>query len=199
MAERSQPHIVAIAGPNGAGKSTFARGAISRIGISSYVNADVIAQGLAGLHTESVAIEAGRIMLERLRELARQRANFAFETTLSARSLAPWIDGLRQSGYAFELVFVTLRDPDLAVERVNFRVALGGHHVPEGDVRRRFHRAIRNFFDLYQPLADRWSVFDNSFATMQPLLVAMGAGRSRLDIIDSELWSRFRSQSNAAP
>src|ERR1044071_7909514 len=95
-----QPTVVILAGPNGAGKSTVApallRGALA---VHEFVNADVIARGLSAFDPESVAIAAGRIMIARLRELARQRASFAFETTLASRSFAPWLRGLSSDGY----------------------------------------------------------------------------------------------------
>jgi len=77
------PDLVVIAGPNGAGKSTAAPFLIGeRLGIAEFVNADVIAAGLSAFSPESVAIEAGRIMLRRLDELSEAGADFAFETTL---------------------------------------------------------------------------------------------------------------------
>lgn len=100
------PELVALAGPNGAGKSTVGPALLREsLGISIFVNADVIAQGLSGLEPEGAAFEAGRIMLERLDELARRRASFAFETTLSGRAYARRISHLLQDGYRFHVVF----------------------------------------------------------------------------------------------
>lgn len=93
------PDLVALAGPNGAGKSTVGPALLREsLGIAIFVNADVIAQGLSGLEPEGAAFEAGRIMLERLDELARRRASFAFETTLSGRAYARRISHLLQNG-----------------------------------------------------------------------------------------------------
>jgi predicted ABC-type ATPase len=76
------PIVVVIAGPNGAGKSTSAPALLrDALGITTFVNADEIARGLSGFAPENVAMEAGRIMLERIYELAAQGADFAFETT----------------------------------------------------------------------------------------------------------------------
>jgi predicted ABC-type ATPase len=58
---------------------------------AEFVNADEIAHGLSAFRPESVAPQAGRIMLERLRVLAKHRVDFAFETTLASRSFAPWL------------------------------------------------------------------------------------------------------------
>ncbi len=78
------PLVVVLAGPNGAGKSTSAahllRGALA---VDEFVNADTIAQGLSAYRPESAAITAGRVMLDRLRFLVRERRDFAFETTLA--------------------------------------------------------------------------------------------------------------------
>ena len=90
------PKVVIIAGPNGAGKTTSAPALLrGPMEVSTFVNADTIAQGLSAFHPEREAIEAGRIMLGRLRGLADAREDFAFETTLASRSFAPWIKKLR--------------------------------------------------------------------------------------------------------
>lgn len=99
------PYLIVIAGPNGAGKSTAAPGLLDGLlGIEDFVNADVIARGLSAFNPEGAAIQAGRIMLERVRELATEGKDFAFETTLASRSFAPWIAQLRkEQGYEFRL------------------------------------------------------------------------------------------------
>ena len=133
----SSPQIIILAGPNGAGKSTLAPYLLrDRLGLMEFVNADVIASGLSAFDPEQAAMEAGRVMLHRLRELAAQKKNFAFETTLATRSYAKWLRQLRQEGYRINLIFVALDSADLAVQRVNARVAAGGHNIPEETIRR---------------------------------------------------------------
>jgi predicted ABC-type ATPase len=140
-----RPHAVILAGPNGAGKSTLAPWLLAgELGVRTFVNADVIAQGLAGFDPASAAIEAGRIMLRRLDEMRRAGADFAFETTLSGLAHRRTIRRLHESGYETHLVYLWLPSPDTAVERVRTRVRLGGHDVPERDVRRRYARSLRN-------------------------------------------------------
>jgi len=103
---------------------------------------------------------AGRIMLERLRDLTAQRTNVAFETTLASRSFAPWIRRLKDSGYSFNLFYFWLPTPEVAIERVRVRKLLGGHSEPEVDIRRRHHRGLQNFFKIYRPLASAWEFYD---------------------------------------
>jgi len=143
----STPNLVVLAGPNGAGKSTAAPALLQgTLGVTEFVNADVIAQGLSAFDPDRVALAAGRIMLRRLQELARQGVSFAFETTLASRSFAPWIRELARTGYLFHLVFLWLPSADFAVQRVANRVRLGGHDVPEMTIRRRYHLGLYNFF-----------------------------------------------------
>ncbi len=164
------PTIVVIAGPNGAGKSTSApfllKGALS---VLEFVNADQIAVGLSAYAPEKVAFEAGRIMLERLRELRASGQDFAFETTLSSRSFALFLRQAKEAGYRVLLYYVTLPSPELAVERVALRVRQGGHNIPKNDVMRRFERSLLNFHTLYRPLVDRWEVLDNSNGLLEPI------------------------------
>jgi len=187
----TRPHLVVLAGPNGAGKTTAAADLLAgTLRVDEFVNADVIARGLSEFHPERAALEAGRIMLARLHQLASQRINFAFETTLASRSFAPWIAGLQDGGYAFHLVYFWLRDAEEALARVKYRVASGGHDVPEETVRRRYRGGLVNFFQLYQPLADSWRFYDNSSpAGSRP--VASGELNQEPRIDDIAIWDQI--------
>jgi predicted ABC-type ATPase len=192
----ASPKVIAIAGPNGAGKSTLAPFMLrDAYGLLEFVNADTIARGLAAFDPESVAFEAGRIMLRRLRDLAGRRRSFAFETTLASRSYATWIKELRRQGYEFSLLFLWLRTPELAVQRVRARVRIGGHDVPEDVIRRRYHKGVKNFFGLYQALAGSWGVYDNS-SRGNPRFVAEGMGGNVTGIHAEGAWRLFTRQAN---
>src|SRR5262245_22151555 len=92
------------------------------LGVAEFVDADVLVRALPPSGTS--AITAGRAMLTRLDQLARDRQSFGFETTLASRSLAPRIRRLLQDGYECHLVFLWLPSADLAVARVAHRVRL---------------------------------------------------------------------------
>jgi predicted ABC-type ATPase len=193
MTVESTPNVVVLAGPNGAGKSTSAPMILKdALGVDEFVNADVIARGLSGFEPERAAMAAGRIMLARLRVLARQRSSFAFETTLASRSFAPWLKDLLATGYQFHLVFLWLPSPDLAVARVAVRVRQGGHDVPEEAIRRRHEAGPRNFISLYQPMATTWEFWDNSPAS-GPTLIASGSGTVTLSANDRATGERIKA------
>ena len=185
----AMPNVVVIAGPNGAGKSTAAPTILrDLVGIGSFVNADDIARGLSGFDPEAAAVQAGRVMLLRLRELAAQRADFAFETTLASRSFAPWLADLVESGYSFHLVYLWVASPLLSIGRVADRVRAGGHFVPDDVVRRRYVAGLRNFFSLYQPLAETWSLYDNSDRGGRRLVAEGGRGLPQI-VYDDDVWT----------
>ena len=154
------PSVIVLAGPNGAGKSTAAAHLLPQ-GIT-FVNADEVAKTLPGYPSIAVDMQAGRLVLEQMDELERERTSFAVETTLSSRSLAPRIARMRRSGYKFRLLFLFVPNADFSVQRVASRVRQGGHAIPEETIRRRHAAGINNFFSLYQPLADRWAVYDTT-------------------------------------
>ncbi len=184
------PRVVVLAGINGAGKTTASLNLLANVlKIPTFVNADAIARGLNGLNPEGVSLAAGRLMLAELGELAARREDFAFETTLAARTYAGWLAGLRATGYEVYLYYYWLRSPDLAITRVADRVRAGGHHVPDATVRMRYARSVRNFFDLYRPQADQWEVYDNSYGQRE--LIAMGSVDEEL-IGDSAAWAAFQ-------
>lgn len=185
-----QPHVVVFAGPNGAGKTTHAETILKTLGIDVFVNADYIAKGLSGLNTEAVNFEAGRIMLKRLRELATQKQSFAFESTLSSRSFAHFLNQLKQQGYQVTLFYFCLSSATLAFRRVRHRVKMGGHNIPQKTITRRYYRSLKNLFDLYLNIADNWIVFDNSSGKVAQPIAAYS--ENKLDLIKEKIWKRLR-------
>lgn len=101
-------------------------------------------------------------MLEEIRRLEAEHVSFAFETTLSGKSYLPLIRRLRAKRYSVHLLFVWPRDMDLTLKRIRERVSLGGHNIPEEDVRRRFARTARNLFQDYRHAVNSWVIYDNS-------------------------------------
>jgi len=160
---KKQPRCIVIAGPNGAGKTTFARRYLPEdAGVVHFVNVDLIASGLSPLDPRLAAVKAGRLMLQEIDRLAAERANFAFETTLSGLGYARRMLGWKRAGYRVEMVYLKLKSSRLALRRIAVRVREGGHDVPRADVVRRFARGWVNFEHVYRPLADAWAVYDNS-------------------------------------
>lgn len=170
--------IVIIAGPNGAGKTTFAREFLpNEAHCPTFINADLIAAGLAPFEPETVAVRAGRMMLEEIENCVRTRRSFAFETTLSGRTYLNKIVEWRKLGYHVKLIFLSLLSADMAVARVAARVAQGGHNVPENVVRRRFDHGLQNFASLYKSIVDAWILYDNSGSA--PVLLEWGVKNER--------------------
>lgn len=126
--------------------------------------------------------------------MAEEKKNFAFETTLASRTFAPWIFQLKQKGYQFHLVFLWLESVELAILRVKERVKVGGHFVPEETVKRRYISGIKNFFKLYQPMADSWNFCDNSIFN-RPIVIAAESRKNTLSIHNQILWNKIQELS----
>ena len=184
-----RPQVAVLAGINGAGKTTASQHLLREaLKIPSFTNADTIARGLNAFDVESEANKAGRIMLEHLRELAKARRSFAFETTLSGRAYAPWLVELARDGYAVHLFYYWLDSAEVAIGRVAERVRAGGHHVPDDTIRRRYARSVRNFLELYRPVVTTWQVYDNTHGERR--LIAFN--NNFFDtVLDPDLWDAF--------
>lgn len=187
----TKPRAVILGGINGAGKTTASRALLAdTLKLMTFVNADVIAQGLSGFDVEAAAYEASRVMLERLRSLAADRADFAFETTLAARTYAGWLRDLVAAGYSTHMFYFWVRDPEFAIARVAARVRAGGHHVPDDTVRQRYGRSIRNLLELYMPHLTTWKVYDNTQSDYR--LVAEGGAGWAGFVYDEAKWDAIR-------
>ncbi|CAG4906995.1 AAA family ATPase [Paraburkholderia saeva] len=165
--------IIIIAGPNGAGKTTFARSFLpAEAQLPRFVNADLIAAGLAPFAPETAAIKAARLMLEEIAQYARLDESFAFETTLSGVAYLRHIRLWRAQGYRVSLFFLSLPDAETAIARVAERVRQGGHDIPELVIRRRFAAGLKNFEQHYRDAVDDWALYDNSGNT--PIMLEWG-------------------------
>ncbi len=155
--------LYVIAGCNGAGKTTASYTILPEIlDCKEFVNADEIAKGISPFQPEKVGIEAGRLLLKRIKNLLEAGESFAFETTLSTRSYVSFIEKAKQLGYQVTCLFFLLDSEELAISRVATRVKEGGHHIPEEVIRRRYKSGLKNFFNLFLPRVDNWLFVNNS-------------------------------------
>jgi predicted ABC-type ATPase len=103
------PNLYIIAGCNGAGKTTASYPILPEmLNCKEFVNADSIASGLSPFNYESVAFEAGRIMLQRIHQLMEEKVDFAFETTLAAKIYVQLIKTTKTFGYEITLLYFWL-------------------------------------------------------------------------------------------
>lgn len=165
--------VIIIAGPNGAGKTTFARSFLpEEAQVPRFINADLIAAGLAPFAPEQAAIKAGRLMLKEIEEATRRGENFAIETTLAGLSYLHHIARWQKQGYRVSLFFLRLPTPEAAIARVAARVRQGGHYIPQDVVRRRFAAGWENFQQHYRHVVDGWALYDSAGA--EPILLEWG-------------------------
>ena len=190
----TMPNLYLIAGCNGAGKTTASYTILPEIlNCWEFVNADNIAAGLSPFNPESVALEAGRTMLNRINELMKAEVDFAIETTLSTRSYVSLIARAHSMGYKVNLLYFWLSSPVIAVNRVAKRVAKGGHHIPSDVIERRYYRGIHNLYHLYMPVCDEWVLIDNT--ELVPEIIAKVDSLGKM-VFNNELWDKIKKESN---
>lgn len=161
------PELYLFGGCNGAGKTTAALKLLPALGCANFVNADLLARGLAPLGGE-VDFEAGALMMRRLRRLRDAGEDFGTESTLASRALAAFIRECCTRGYSFHLFYGWLPSAEM--------------------IRRRYEAGRLNFRDLYRAQADTWRAYDNS---QIPKLVARGGNGRETEILDAAVWKEM--------
>ncbi len=176
-----------ITGPNGAGKTTSAMALLpDLLQCQEYVNADTIAAALSPFNPTSTALKAGRLMLGRIHHLAEQKLDFAFETTGASKTFIKFLTNCKSKGYNVNILYLWLHSTELAISRVASRVSNGGHDIPAPIIHRRYYRGLNNFFKLFAPIADNWSIYDNSGEN--PGLIARKLQNSDIMISEGDIW-----------
>lgn len=185
-------NLYIISGCNGAGKTTASYTILPEVlNCHEFVNADEIARGLSPFNPNSTAIEAGKLMLKRIRELLGREESFAIETTLATRSYVNLVRQAQAKGYVVTLVFFWLRTPELALQRIAERVKNGGQDIPTATARRRYMAGIDNLFNLYIPEIDFWTLYDNSVSPR--IAIACGGKALQTTVYDEELYNKIKS------
>jgi predicted ABC-type ATPase len=162
MGRPVRPFIFVLAGVNGAGKSSVGGHLLTEQGLT-WFNPDSYARALRARRTlppedaNSAAWQFGREQLEAAIATGR---NFAFESTLGARTIPDLLIAASQS-HDVVLWYCGLASVELHLGRVRARVASGGHDIPESKIRERWTGSRHNLIRLLPYLA-RLQVFDNS-------------------------------------
>lgn len=204
------PNLYIIAGPNGVGKTTFVKKYLpARMRGGEFLNADMIAAGISPFDPAKAAVAAGRILLNRLRELGSKGADFSLETTLTGRTYFAMLNELKAAGYEISLDFLWVPALAITEERVRRRVVQGGHEIPADVHQRRFGRGLELLIEFYRPVLRDWRLIDNSglsphiisqeyageFRVFDFTVLAEVEAQSRLQIM--EMMSRDRVEETA--
>ena len=197
MEENKKPlNLYVIAGCNGAGKTTASFTVLPEmLNCREFVNADEIAAGLSPFNPEGVAIQAGRLMIDRIIHLLKEGITFAFETTLSTRSYVKLIQQAQKRGYFVTLLFFSLPTPEQAVKRVAKRVSQGGHNIPLDVIYRRYRAGLSNLFKLYLPVVDYWAFYDNSVCPTNKIACGFKGQEPIIEL--PEMFGKYNAKYNA--
>ena len=195
--QKKKMNLYVIAGCNGAGKTTASFTVLPEmLNCREFVNADEIAAGISPFNPEGVAIQAGRLMIDRIIQLLKDGETFAFETTLATRSYVKLIQQAKKRGYFVTLLFFSLSTSEQAQRRVAQRVSMGGHNIPSDVIVRRYEAGLQNLFQLYMPVCDYWTLYDNS--NCPAIRIASGFGTERIEVFDKEryqtLYKKYHQQ-----
>ena len=134
---------IIIAGVNGAGKSTLYQ-TLDSLKSMERVNTDEIVRNFGDWKNSLDVARAGKIAVSKIREYFSNGVSFNQETTLCGNSILRNIDKAKILGYEIELHYVGVESIELAKQRIAYRVAHGGHGIPDADVERRYMESFRH-------------------------------------------------------
>ena len=121
---------------------------------------------------EKKKISAGKLFFQKLKKSVEDNKSLLIESTLSGRYLQKFLKNLKGENYQIRIIFLFADSPEILIERIAERVKKGGHFVSDEDVKRRFVRGKRNFWEVYRDLADEWFLYYNTEDNFQ--MIATG-------------------------
>lgn len=184
-----EKQLIIVGGPNGSGKTTLALEIVAEKNVT-YISADDIAYELDPVNPEDVRIMAGKKFFKRLESSIVNRENILVESTLSGKSLFPILKRCKEEyNYTIVIVFIFVPSIEVCAERIAVRVHKGGHNVPLEDIKRRFHRSLRNFWNIYRHKSDHWYLYYNAEGDFQEVTRSI---EQELYVLNESLFVTFK-------
>ena len=145
-----------VGGVNGTGKSSLT-GALKVLAkdLGQVLDVDKISAQYGGN-----TVQGGKIALERIKESLDKGLSFTQETTLSGHKTEATAAEARERGYTVRFYYVGLDSAEECLQRIENRVAHGGHNIREEDVLRRFAGRWEAVAKIL-PYCDEAHFFDN--------------------------------------
>jgi len=171
-------------GPNGSGKTALGHELLRETKGVSWLNADEVAKKIG----DEVGLASGRIIHENIDKDIAAKKSFIWESVISSDHYMRVFEQARRAGYEIVLLYVFLDFPEANIARIRKRVALGGHHIPDETVRRRFYKSIKNFWSA-AAFADRWKLYYNGDDNYE--LIAEG-NKNVEQILNEDLYKKFK-------
>lgn len=149
-----------IAGANGSGKTTFALN-YTALNELDFINADEIAKSYDPYDISKYKVKAGKEFFKQLEINLNNNRSFMIESTLSGKYLKNVIYKAKEKGFKVLLIYLFLETETENISRVKNRVLNGGHNVPKEDIKRRYYRSRKLFWNIYKDIVDKWILFFN--------------------------------------
>jgi predicted ABC-type ATPase len=153
---------------------------LQRAGLTSSARRLVLEGGL--LHFPGVEANSyyASVIADFLRrKLIDSATSLTLETVMSSPDKVEFLQAARERGFRTYLYFVATGDPIVNISRVQNRVRLGGHPVPDEKIISRYRRSLELLIDAIRG-SNRAYIFDNSAA--RPVLLAEITDGHALDL-----------------
>ncbi|MBQ9607897.1 MAG: zeta toxin family protein [Lachnospiraceae bacterium] len=151
---------ILIAGVNGAGKSTLYQ-TLDSLKDMPRVNTDEIVKDFGDWKNPADIMKAGKIAVKNIYKYFEEGITFNQETTLCGNSIIRNIEKAKTLGYKIEIHYVGVDSVQIAKERIAYRVAHGGHGIPDEDVERRYEESLKRLSQIIG-LCDLIVMYDNT-------------------------------------
>lgn len=132
MTKENEKVYTIVAGVNGAVKTTYIQQ--NRERFEKVVDEDALAAEYGS------QMLGGREAVRLIETYLHSGESFTQETTLSGMKTCRTIQKAHRLGYHVRLLYINTDSVEECIKRIAYRVAHGGHHIPDELVRKRFQK-----------------------------------------------------------
>ena len=169
------PTYTIFAGVNGCGKTSIYKSIYYEENKDEKrINTDEMVARVGSWKDNTLQIKCAREAVRLIKKYIEEGISFNQETTLCGKSIIKNIKKAKSKGFYIVMNYIGVESPDIAKDRVKYRVSQGGHGIPDEDIERRYYESLENLIQIIS-FCDEINIYDNTYRFKEIIYLKNGS------------------------